>query len=323
MSGTARPMANSDPLNGKLVVMTGGSGFVGRHVAQALLERGARLRIASRHPEKAFSLKPLANLGQLQFVRCDITRPDSVAAVMHGADAVVNLVAILDGDMDSVIAEGAGTVAEAARDAGATAMVQISAIGADAQSETDYARTKALGEQKVLAAFPQATILRPSMIFGEEGGFLPMMAGMVASMPVLPVFAPDARMQMVFVDDLADAIAVALGNPARHGGKIFEIAGPEAISMMDFNEQIAAAQGRKRHFIAMPDTASAILAALPGTPMSLDQWRLLKPGNVASGDYPGLKQLGIEARPLELFLDRWMVRYRKHGRFTSSSPLTS
>ncbi|MEZ5696960.1 MAG: complex I NDUFA9 subunit family protein, partial [Sphingomonadaceae bacterium] len=118
-------------------------------------------------------------------------------------------------------------------------------------------------------------------------------------------------------------IAVALGDPAKHGGKIFEIAGPEAISMMDFNQRIAAAQGNRRHFIAMPDVVSGIFAALPFTPMGRDQWQLLKAGNVASGDYPGLKQLGIEARPLDLFLDRWMVRFRKHGRFTNSGPLTS
>ncbi|MCB1639660.1 MAG: complex I NDUFA9 subunit family protein, partial [Thiothrix sp.] len=300
-------MASRDPLFGKLVTLIGGSGFVGHHVAQALLERGARLRIASRHPETAFSLKPLANLGQIQFLRCNVTHAGSVAAVVHGADAVVNLVGSFEGDLDAVMAQGAATVAAAASATGAQAMVHVSAIGANAESDTDYARTKALGEQRVLEAFPRATILRPSIVFGEEGGFLPMMAGLVATSPVLPVFAPEARLQMVFVDDLADAVAVALGNPAKHGGKTFEIAGPEAISMMDFNQRIAKAQGRDRHFIAMPDVISGIFAALPGTPMGRDQWQLLKAGKVASGDYPGLKQLGLEPRPLELFLDRWMV----------------
>ncbi|MCB2089312.1 MAG: complex I NDUFA9 subunit family protein [Sphingomonadaceae bacterium] len=316
-------MASRDPLFGKLVTLIGGSGFVGHHVAQALLERGARLRIASRNPEKAYSLKPLANLGQIQFLPCSVTHAASVAAVVQGADAVVNLVGAFDGDLDAVMAQGAGTVAEAARDAGAQALVHVSAIGADAASSADYARTKALGEHRVQGAFPGATIMRPSIVFGEEDGFVPMMAGLVASMPVLPVFAPEAKLQMVFVDDLADALAVALGDPAKHGGKIFEIAGPEAISMMDFNQRIAAAQGNRRHFIAMPDVVSGIFAALPFTPMGRDQWQLLKAGNVASGDYPGLKQLGIEARPLDLFLDRWMVRFRKHGRFTNSGPLTS
>lgn len=316
-------MANSDPLNGKLVVMTGGSGFVGRHVAQALLERGARLRIASRNPEKAFKLKPLANLGQLQLVRCDITRPESVAAIMRDADAVVNLVGTFTGDLAEVMVAGARHVAEAAKAAGAQALVHVSAIGADAESEAGYASAKARGEAAVLDAFPKATVLRPSILFGEDDSFVTMFAGLVKNFPVLPVFAPHAPLQMLYVDDAADAIAVALADPGKHGGKTFEIAGPEPITMLEFNRQIAAAQGRSRQFIEMPDAVSGAIAMLPLSPMGKDQWLLLKEGNVPSGKLPGLKQLGIEPRPLSLFLDRWMVTYRKHGRFTSSGPLTS
>lgn len=316
-------MANSDPLDGKLVVMTGGSGFLGRHVAQALLERGARLRIASRHPEKAFKLKPLANLGQLQFVRCDITDAANVRAIMHGADAVVNLVGTFTGNLAQVMVTGAGNVAAAAKDAGAQAMVHVSAIGANEDSEAGYASAKALGERAVLEAFPKASVLRPSILFGEDDAFITMFAGLIGTLPVLPVFAPHAPLQMLFVDDAADAVAAALADPAKHGGKIFEIAGPEKITMLELNRMIAGAQHRSRRFIEMPDAVSGMIAMLPGSPMGRDQWLLLKQGNVASGDHPGLKQLGIEPRPLELFLDRWMVPYRKHGRFTENGPLVS
>lgn len=309
-------MAISKALQDRLVVITGGSGFFGRHVAQALLEQGARLRIASRNPEKAFALKPLANLGQLQFARCDVTNPASVAAAMQGADMVVNLVGAFDGDLMQLIAGGAENVAKAAAIAGASAMVHVSAIGADLTSEAEYARAKAQSELDVLAAFPKATVLRPSLLFGEDDGFLTMFAGLISTLPVLPVFAPQARLQMLFVDDAADAVVAALADPARHGGKTYEIAGDEAISMLELHQRIAAAQGRKRSFIEMPDMVSGIFAALPGTPMGRDQWILLKQGNVPSGKYPGIAKLGIEPRPLDLFLSRWMVKYRKHGRFS-------
>ena len=304
------------PLDGKLVVLTGGSGFLGRHVAQALLERGARLRIASREPKKAFSLRPLANLGQIEFLRCDVRDAAQAAAAVRGADAVVNLVGSFEGDLMKLICGGALHVAEAARDAGVGAMVHVSAIGAEIDSSAEYAHAKAKAEEEVLAAFPRATILRPSILFGEDAGFVPMLAGMIASLPVLPVFAPQSRLQLLFVDDAADAVAAALADPAAHGGKTYEIAGPEAIGMMDLHERIAAAQGRSRHFVAMPDALSGLFATLPGTPMNADQWILLKQGNTASGKLPGLEKLGIQPRPLVLFLDRWMTRYRKHGRFS-------
>ncbi|MBD3729179.1 MAG: NAD(P)H-binding protein [Sphingomonadales bacterium] len=316
-------MAKRDPLSGKLVTLIGGSGFLGHHVAQHLLARGARLRVASRHPERAYSLKPLANLGQLQFGRCDVTKPASIAAAVAGVDAVVNLAGTFGRDVDAVMGSGAGAAAQAAAAAGVQAMVHVSAIGADGASEAGYAQAKAHGEQAVLAAFPTASVMRPSIIFGEEEGFVPLMAGMIAAMPVLPVFAPEAKIQPVYVDDVAAAIAAALADPAAHGGKIFELAGPQALTMMEFNRMIAAAQGRERHFIAMPDAVSGLFAAIPGTPMGRDQWLLLKAGNVASGQLPGLATLGIEAKPLGLFVDRWMVRYKKHGRFTASGPLTS
>jgi len=304
-------------LFGKLVTVLGGSGFFGKHLAQELLARGARLRIAGRHPERAFRVKPLGNLGQVQFVRCDVTRPGSLAAAMAGADAVINLVGSFTGDLDSLQGRGAGRIAEAARAAGAKAFVHVSAIGADADSRTDYARTKAEGEDAVLAAFPQATILRPSILFGPDDNFVNMFAGLISLFPALPVFAPDAPLQPLFVDDAAEAVAKVLADPAPHAGKTCEIAGPEVITMLELNERIAAAQHRRRLFVPLPDAVSAVVAALPGTPISSDQWALLKAGNVAAPKAPGLKALGISPRPLGLFLDRWMVRFRKHGRFGS------
>ena len=306
-------MATTDSLSGKFVLL-GGGGYLGGHVAQELLARGARLRIICRHPERAFKLKPLANLGQIQFVRADVTRSGLAAGLVSGADAVVNLVGAFKGDLDALHVRAAGALAAAAKAAGAGAFVQVSANGADAHSEVDYARTKADGEAAVLAAFPSATILRPSVIFGSDDQFINLFAGLIEMAPVLPVFAPEARLQPVFVDDVAQAIANALSDPARLGGKTYELVGPEVVTMLELNERIAAAQCRKRLFAPLPEFAASILAALPGVPVSRDQLALLRAGNVSTG-LPGLKALGVTARPLGLYLDRWMVRYRNHGRF--------
>lgn len=316
-------MAGEKSLDGKLVVLLGGSGFIGRHVAQELLARGARLRIASRHPERAFALKPLGNLGQVQFVRCDVTREEQLSAVLAGADGVVNLVGAFAGDLGQLQGKGAGRIAAVARQAGASALVHVSAIGADADSPVDYARTKAEGEEAIRAAFPAATVLRPSLVFGPDDQFINRFAGLVAMLPALPVFAPDTQLQPVFVDDLAEAIGNALANPARLGGKIYEVGGPETITMLDLHHRLARGQARERSFIALPDCVAAAFATLtgwlPGAPITRDQWLLLRAGNVASGALPGLKALGVTPRPLALFLDRWMARYRKHGRFGSKA----
>lgn len=306
-------------LEGKLVVLVGGSGFLGTHTAQELLARGARLRIVSRNPERAFKLKPLANLGQVQFARCDMTRPESLARVVAGADAVVNLVGAFAGDLDAVQGRGAGTLARLAREAGVSAFVHVSAIGADAEGETAYAVSKAAGEAAVLAAFPAATVLRPSVLFGPDDKFVNMFAGLIAAAPMLPVFGPEAPFQPLFVDDCAAAIAAALADPASHGGKTYELGGPEVITMLELNRRIATAQGRDPVFLPLPDAASAAFATLTGwlplAPLSRDQWKLLKAGNVVANQAKGIAALGIAPRPIGLFLDRWMVRYRKHGRF--------
>ncbi len=303
------------PLAGRLVTIFGGTGYIGNYVAQSLLTRGARVRLASRAPGKANSLKPLANLGQLQLMPCDVTREEHVAAALEGAHHVVNLVGAFSGDLNKLMGEAPGTIARLAAASGITSLVHVSAIGADASSPTAYARGKALGEERVRAAFPNATILRPSIVFGQDDQFINLFAGMIEMLPVLPVFGPEAKLQLVYADDVAEAVAVALEHPEKHGGHLYELGGPEQLSMMQIHERIAAAQARKRTFLAVPDGISAAFAAMPLTPMSKDQWTLLKPGSTVAPGALGLADLGIEAKPLGLFLDKWMLRYRKHGRF--------
>lgn len=308
-------MPITNPLADKLVTIFGGSGFIGRHVAEDLLQQNARIRIAARTPEDAFSLKPLAKLGQLQFARCDLLDERSVRACVEGSHAVINLVGTFEGDLMKLMGEAAGSLAKAATDAGAKSFVQVSAIGADRDGPSEYAQAKALGEELVREAFPAATILRPSIIFGPDGGILQMFANLIATFPILPVFAPDSPLQVVHVDDVAAGIAKVLVDRADCAGKIYELAGPDRWTMMELNERIAKAQRRKRTFVPMPDRASAAFAAMPGTPMGTDQWRMLKEGSISSGDHPGFDALGIQPRPLELVIDRYMTHYRKHGRF--------
>jgi NADH dehydrogenase len=316
-------MAQKDrTLFGKVITVLGGSGFFGGHVAQELLARGARLRIVSRHPERAYALRPLGGLGTVQFVRADTTRPAGLTAALTGADAVVNLVGSFTGDLDAIQGRGAGAVAAAARAVGVGAFVHVSAIGADAESSIAYARTKAEGERAVLAAFPNATVLRPSILFGPDDDFINMFAGLIARLPAMPVFAPQAKLQPLFVDDAAEAVASAIRDPAHHAGQTYEIAGPEVLTMLELNRRIAAAECRDRWLIELPDFLSQAIAMfgfLPGAPISRDQLALLKAGNVAGGALPGLKALGVSPRPLGLFLDRWLTRYRKHGRFNDEA----
>ncbi len=306
-------------LEGQLIALIGGSGFIGTHVAQVLLTRGARLRVCSRHPERGYRLKTLGGLGKIQLVAVDLTKPHTLEVALTGCDAVVNLVGAFTGKLDAVQGSGAGKLAAIARAKGAKTFVHVSAIGAEAGSSVAYASTKAAGEAAVLAAFPEAVVLRPSVVFGEDDAFINLFAGLIAGAPIMPVFAADSRFQPVFVDDVADAIANVMAAPAAFAGKTFELGGPEQITIGDLNRRIAKAAGRAPRFLELPDGISAAFAALtgwlPGAPMSRDQWTLLRKGNVASGTLPGLAELGVQARPLELFLDRWMVRFRKHGRF--------
>ena len=307
-------------LSGMVVTVLGGTGFLGCHLAQELLSRGARLRLASRNPGKAWRVRPLGNLGQMQFVTVDVTRPASLAAALANSDAVVNLVGAFAGNLDALQGRGAGRIAAAAKEAGVQTFVHVSAIGADADSPVTYARTKAEGEAAVLSAFPNATVVRPSILFGDDDNFLMMFGKLISQFPALPVFGAQAKLQPLFVDDAAEAICNALSlTEAR--GRTYEIAGPEVLTMLEINQRIAAAQCRKRSFIELPDSVSGAIASLPLAPISRDQWALLKAGNVADPSQPGIAELHVEPRPLSLFLERWMVRFRKNGRFNEGSTM--
>ena len=295
----------------KLVVLIGGGGFIGRYIAQELLATGAPVRIAQRRPRDAWFLKPLGGLGQTQFVAADVTRPETIAAAVTGADAVVNLVGVLDGNFDAVNKAGAGAVAAAAKAAGAAALVHFSAIGADPQSSSAYGRSKGQGEAAVRAAFPEAVILRPSFVFGREDQFTNRFAAMVAG-PVVPVLRAGFRFQPVYVVDVAEAVVAALA-PA-HAGKTFALAGPDTMSMAGLMRWLAEATGHKPVFAELPDALGALIAALPGTPITRDQWRMLQTDNVA-GDLPGLAALGVHPTPLASVAPRWLVRFRRNGRF--------
>lgn len=317
------PKVQDGDLRGKLIVLVGGGGFIGAHVAQELLSRGARLRVVSRNPERAFRLRALANLGQVQFLRGDLGRPATILPALQGAYGVVNLVGVFSGDLTRLHASGPGELAAAARGAGVEVFAHISSTSADPTSPVAYARTKAEGEAAVLAAFPGATVLRPTIVFGPDDTFVNRFAGLIAKLPALPVFGPAAKLQPVFVDDVALAVATVMAAPASFTAKSFDLGGPEVMTMLDLNQRIAAAQGRKPLLAALPDSVSGLFAAatgwLPFAPITSDQWAMLKAGSVVDPRAAGFKALGISPRPLGLFLERWMVRFRAHGRFGNRS----
>ena len=300
-----------------LVTVFGGGGFIGRYVCEALLKAGVRVRVAERDPRKAFYLQPLGSVGQVSAVRADLRRPGSVDAAVDGADAVINLVGTFKGDLDAIHVEGAKRAAVAAAATGASAFVHISAIGADANSASDYGRTKGLGEQAVRSAFPAATIIRPSTVFGPEDDFTNRFARM-AQLPFLPVIAPNVRFQPVYVRDLGRAIAAAALDPKTHGGKTYELAGPEVMTMRELNATIASLAGHHPDLVEVPDFVAgglSMLGFLPGAPLTRDQWIMLQKDNVASGDAPGFKMFGITPTPLAAVAPEWLGRYKSGGRF--------
>ncbi|MDO7834135.1 complex I NDUFA9 subunit family protein [Sphingobium sp. HBC34] len=299
----------------KLVTIFGGGGFLGRQVAQALMARGARVRIAQRDLASAVKVKSLGNLGQSQFVAADIRKPATVARAISGSDIVINLVGILAGDFDAFQHQGAANVAQAAAAAGVSALVHVSAIGADPDSPSAYGRSKAAGEAAVKAAFPGATIIRPSIIFGPEDQFLNRFADLIRMAPVIPVIAGATKFQPVYVADVAQGIANAAEHPGVHGGKTYEVAGPQMLSMKDINAWIAKAIGRDRPIIDVPHGIASLLALLPGGPITRDQLAMLGRDNVAAPGSEGLAALGVAPTPMGAVADKWMVRYRKHGRF--------
>ena len=254
-------------------------------------------------------------------VAADLGRPDTIERAVEGADAVINLVGTFTGNLDAIHVEGAGKAAAAAKAAGARAFVHISAIGADPDSEADYARTKGLGEEAVRKGFPHATIILPSTVFGPEDQFTNRFAAM-ADLPILPVIAPRTRFQPVYVRDLGRAIAESALDPKTHGGKTYELAGPEQLTMRELNERVAAMAGCSPELVEIPDFIAGAISYfgfLPGAPLSRDQWLMLQHDNVASGKLPGFKAFGMEPTPLAAAAPEWLGRYRKGGRFRPSA----
>lgn len=310
-----------DNLNGKLVTVFGGSGFLGRYVCQALLAAGARLRVTGRSATSGLHIKPLGNLGQVQLLAADVRKPASVARAVDGADMVVNLVGSFT-DLDAVQHIGAGNVAAAAKKTKCSALVHISAIGSDPESAAVYGRSKAAGEAAVKAAFPSATILRPSIIFGLEDAFINRFAGLISSLPVVPIIGGKTRFQPVFVGDVAKAVAAALGHMS-HAGRTYDLGGPEVMTMRALNEWIAEQTGRTPIFVDVPDFVAKALAVgtgwLPGAPITDDQFKMLGTDNIVGirtdGAADGLSAMGIIPTPLDAIAHDWLNIYRKHGRF--------
>ena len=314
------------PSASPLVTIIGGSGFVGRYIAQAMAKRGWRVRVACRRPNEALFVKPYGVVGQVEPVQCNIRDDASLAAVTAGASAVVNCVGILfesgKNTFDDIQAEGAGRVARAAAAAGAERLVHVSAIGADADSAAAYARTKAAGEAAVQDAFPGAIILRPSIIFGTEDQFFNRFAAMSRLGPVLPVVGGDTRFQPVWVQDVAEAAAKATEGGVTPG--IYELGGPTVSSFKELVQMMLRVIRRRRLIIDIPFFAArlqaSVLQLLPNPPLTVDQVRLLETDNVVGENALGFKELGIEPSAPEGIIESYLYAHRPHGQFTALKP---
>jgi NADH dehydrogenase len=311
---------------GRRITVFGGSGFVGEHLIRRLAKQGWVVRVAVRDPATALKLKPLGNVGQIVPMRADIRDQAAVDLAVAGAEAVVNLVGILYesgiATFQAIHAEGAGRVAAAAAKAGAQHLVHMSAIGADPASASAYARTKAAGEQAVLAAFPAAVIMRPSIIFGPEDSFFNRFARMAQLSPVLPLIGGgQTRFQPVYVGDVAEAGMRALDDPAT-AGRTYELGGPRVYTFKELMELVLAETGRHCLLCNLPfrlaEIQAAILERLPGGKMILtrDQVEQLKRDNVVSPGMPGLAELDVAPTPVEAIIPTYLDIYRRGGRFT-------
>lgn len=314
-----------------LVTIFGGSGFVGRHTVRALAKRGYRIRVAVRRPDLAGHLQPLGNVGQISFVQANLRYRKSVDHAVEGADHVINCVGILfesgRNTFDAVQEFGARAVAEAARNVGA-GLTHLSAIGADADAESVYARTKGRAEQAVLSTVPGAVVLRPSIVFGPEDGFFNKFAEMSRFSPFLPLVGGGHTLfQPVYVADVAEAIARSVDGKLA-AGSVYELGGPEVLSFRACLERMLKTIDRERVLLPLPFG----LASLVGTassfvpfitpPLTADQVVLLRSDNVVSQAAIGagrtLPGMGIDPTLLDAILESYLVRYRPHGQFTRS-----
>jgi uncharacterized protein YbjT (DUF2867 family) len=315
---------------GSLVTVFGGSGFVGRHAVRALAADGWRVRAAVRRPDLAGHLQPMGTVGQIHAVQANVRFPDSVRRAVEGADAVVNLVGILAKSgrqtFPAVHADGARAIAEAARAAGAKTLVHVSAIGADKRSKANYARTKAAGEAAVLECFPDAVILRPSLVFGPEDQLFNRFAALAGFAPFLPLIGGGrTRLQPVYAGDVAEAIAVACAGRAKPH-TVYELGGPEVVTFRALLDKTMAWSGRRRLYLRFPfglaKLGALLTVPLPNgmRPLTVDQIRMLQVDNVvgkiAEAEARSLAGLGIEhPQTMEAVVPGYLQRFQPHGQF--------
>ena len=316
-----------------LVTVFGGSGFLGRHVVRALAQRGYRVRVAVRRPELAGYLRPMGRVGQIHAVQANLRFPQSVTAAVRDADIVLNLVGILfergRQRFDAVQAQGAEAVALAAKSVGAR-LVHVSAIGADANSPSHYAQAKAEGERRVLAALPEAAVMRPSIMFGPEDDFFNRFAALARLSPALPLpGGGHTRFQPVFVGDVAEAIAKAVDGEAKPGAT-YELGGPDVRSFKELMEFVLATIQRRRLLVPAPfalmKLQAMFLQFLPKPPLTPDQVELLKRDNVVADDAKRdgrtLEGLGIVPESMAAIVPSYLWRFRKTGQFKASRGTT-
>lgn len=313
----------------KLVTIYGGSGFVGRYIARRMAKEGWRVRVAVRRPNEAIFVKPYGVVGQVEPVLCNVRDDASVRSVMHGADAVVNCVGILaesgKNTFDAVQAEGAERIARIAAESGVDTMVQISAIGADANSESQYAQTKAEGEAAVLKHMPNAMILRPSIVFGPEDQFFNRFAGMARMSPFLPIVGAHTRFQPVYVDDVAKAAVAGITGAAKGG--VYELGGPDVEDFKTLMTRMLDVIMRRRVILSIPFWAARLMAfgfdmlqavtfgLIPNTMITRDQVKNLAKDNVVSKDAMSFADLDIHPTAMDAILQDYLWRFRPTGQY--------
>ena len=309
-----------------LVTVFGGSGFVGAQAVRQLARAGWRIRVAVRNPNLAHAMRLHGDVGQIDIVQANVRNEASLRRALNGATASLNLVGVLRETgrqgFQAVHVMGARNVAAAARAEGVGRVVQMSALGADANSESKYARTKAEGEAAAREIYPDAVVVRPSVVFGAGDGFFNRFAAMAQTSPMLPLIGGgQTRFQPVFVGDVGLALARSVGNPEAVG-QTYELGGPAAFSFRALMEMMLAEIGKRRFLVPIPfpvaemmGKAGDLAGVFINPPITSDQVLLLKADNVVSGAYPGLAELGITATTLETVLSTYLYRYRKGGQY--------
>jgi uncharacterized protein YbjT (DUF2867 family) len=303
-----------------LATVFGGSGFIGRYIVKRLAAKGYVVRVAVRDTERALFLKPMGAVGQVVPLHASLTNEATVHRAVEGADLVVNTVGILteprSGDFQRIHAEGAGLVARIAATAGVARLAHISAIGADPRAASRYAATKGIGEAMLREAFPAATILRPSLVFGPEDALFNRFAALARLLPIIPVICGDTRFQPVYVGDVADAVMAALVRPDAAGAG-YELGGPRIWQFRELLAYILQETGRKRRMVDVPigiaRFQARVMELVPGKPLTRDQLLMLQRDNVVSADVRGLKELGIVPTPVELIVPTYLRRFQPGG----------